>query len=207
MTDPVRLTAEWTIETDRVSLKYRVSNAGSDPVYVVDGRFEARGGETVWSDRLRVEFRPPATAVLASRLVPLNPSVHYHYPPHTFAVKVPAGESLENTLTAPLALVCDGTTTEPAPEAVVIGGKIIPPPFPGGVPKFANRQIVCRAAVFELGIIPHEEELRAQPAYVADRELFRLEKAAWSLQQIATVEKRLVELPMLVPAAWLPRER
>src|SRR4051812_35404635 len=113
MNDPVRLTVEWTVETDHVAVTYRAVNGGADLVYVIDGNFRAGpGGVAVWSDRLKVGLRPPATAVLGSRLTPLNPSVHSAFPPATFAVRLATGEAHESTLTAPLPLVPDGMTTE-----------------------------------------------------------------------------------------------
>jgi hypothetical protein len=207
MNEQVRLTAEWTIDAEHVAVKYRVTNGGADPVYVIDGTFRAGpAGAATWDDRLQIVFRPPDTAVLGSRLTPLDPRVHYAFPPHTLAVRVAAGESHESTLTAPLPLVPDGTTTTPVPEAVVIGGKVVRT-HAGDPPPLADKPVVCRVAEFELGVIPNADELRAQPARLADRDLFRLEKAAWSLQQIVTAERRPVELPMLVPAASLEPAR
>lgn len=207
MNEHVRLTAEWTIDAEHVAVKYRVSNAGLQPLYVIDGSFRAGpGGSATWVDRLQISFRPPDTAVLGSRLTPLDPRVHYAFPPHTFAVRIAAGESHENTLTAPLPLVSDGTTTAPVPEAVVIGGKVVRT-HAGDPPPLADKPVVGRAAVFELGVIPHDDALRAQPARLADRDLFRLEKASWPLQQILTAERRPVELAMLVPAAFLEPAR
>ena len=118
----------------------------------------------------------------------------------------PAAEH-KNTLTAPLPLIPDGLTTSPVSPDVVVVGKRIVPPFAGKPPELADRPIVCRAAIFELGIIPHDDSLCPQPARLADRDLFRLEKPAWSLQQIVTAERRPVELPMLVSAAMLPKAR
>ena len=208
MNDSVRLTVEWTVETGRVAVTYRLANAGTEPVYVIDGAFRAGpGGVIAWSDRLMVGYRPPATAVVGSRLTPLNPSVHSRFPPSTFAVRLAAGEAHQNTLTAPLPLVPDGMTTEPVPTAVVVIGKGVPPPFAGEPPRLADRSIVCRAATFELGVIAHDESLRPQPAHLAGRDVFRLERAAWSLQRIVTAERHAIELPMRVAATVVEKAR
>ncbi|HEY1377537.1 MAG TPA: hypothetical protein VGF55_12125, partial [Gemmataceae bacterium] len=129
MNDLVRLTVKWAVDADRVAVTYRVANDGPQPVYVIDGAFRAApGGEATWLDRLKVDFRPPGTAVLGSRLTPLNPAAHSRYPPATFAVRLAAGEAHESTLAAPLPLVPDGMTTEAAPTAVLIGGKRVVSP-------------------------------------------------------------------------------
>jgi hypothetical protein len=208
MTDSVRLTAEWSVEADCVAVKYRADNGGATPVYVIDGRFRAGpGGVAAWSDRPMVGYRPPDTAVLGSYLTPLNPAVHSAFPAATFAVHLAAGEAHESTLTAPLPLVPDGMTIEPVPTAVIIGGKRIPPPFAGDPPRLADQSIVCRAAIFELGVIPHDESLHPQPAHLAGRAVFRLEKAAWSLQRIVTAVRRPIELPMRVPSEFAENAR
>jgi hypothetical protein len=207
MNSLILMTVEWKVEADHVAVTYRVANSSAEPVYLIDGSFHGPGGAVAWSDRLKVGFRPPETAVLGSRLVPLNPLVHSTYSPATFAVRLGAGETHESTLTAPLPLVPDGMTTQPVPQAVVIGGKLVPPPFAGEPPQLADRPIVCRAATFELGVIPHDETLCAQPARLANRNVFRLEKAAWSLQRIVSAERRVIEMPMRVPAAIVEKAR
>jgi len=201
MTDQFDITADWTIETGRLAVNYRLANRGAEPVYVIDGSFRAGpDGVMTWSERLTVAFRRPETAVLGSKLTPLKPNVHSTFPPMTFAVRLAAGEAHESILTAPLPLVPDGMTTEPAPPALVVGGKDIPAPIAGQPPLLAERLVVCRAAVFELGVVPHHESLRPQPARLADRSVYRLEKAAWALQRIAGVQLRPPAMPMLVPA-------
>jgi hypothetical protein len=203
MTEHVRMTVEWDVGPDRLAVTYRVANGGAEPVYVIDGRFRAGpGGVLVWSDRLKVGFRPPATAVLGSTLMPLKPAVHSTFPPTTFAVRLAAGEGHENTLTAPLPLVPDGTVTEPVPPALVAAGNRVPPPFADEPPQLAGRLVLCRAAVFELGVVPHRDALRPQPVRLADRSVYRLDKAAWSLQRIATVESHPGAMQMLVPATF-----
>jgi hypothetical protein len=201
MSDQIRMAVGWKVGTDQVAVTYRVTNGGAAPVYVIDGCFHAGpGGVMAWSDRLMVGFRPLGTAVLGSRLTPLNPAVHSTFPPATFAVRLAAGATHESTLTAPLPLVPDGMTTESASPAAINGGKRIVRPFAGGPPQLADRPVVCRAVVFELGVIPHDESLHPLPTRLADRGVFRLEKAAWSLQRIVNSEPRPVEFPMRVPA-------
>jgi hypothetical protein len=202
----IHMTVEWKVGTDHVAVTYRVTNGGAAPVYVIDGRFRAGpSGSVIWSDRLSVSFGPPATALLGSFLTPLNPSIHSMFPPSTFAVRLAAEVTHESTLTALLPLLPDGMTTQPAPTAVFIGGKRIPPLFTGAPPQLADRSIVCRTATFELGVIPHDESLLPQPARLADRDVFRLEQAAWSLQRIERVGRRPIELPMQVPAEVVGR--
>jgi len=202
MNNLIPMTVEWKVEADHVAVTYRVANSGAEPIYVIDGSFHVGpGGAVVWSDCLKVGFRLPDTAVLGSRLLPLNPLVHSTYSPATFAIRLAAGEAHESTLTAPLPLVPDGMTTQPVSHEVVIGGKIVLPPFAGEPPQLADRPIICHAANFDLGVIPDDESLSAQPARLANRNVFRLEKAAWSLQRIVTSERSPIELPMRVPSA------
>jgi hypothetical protein len=201
MTDLVRLTVDWTVDADRVAVTYRVVNGGAEPVYVIDGRFRAGpGGTATWSNRLTIGFQVPETAVLGSRLTPLNSRIHSTFSPATFAIRLTPGESHESTLIAPLPLVPDGMTTEQAPAAVVIAGKRVPSRFTDE-PPLADHPIVCRVAVFELGVVPHDESLRPMAARLADRDVFRLEKAAWELQRIMSAERRPIEVPMRLPAA------
>lgn len=208
MSEPVHLTAEWTVSADRVAVTHRVRNGGTRPVYVIDGSLRpGPAGVMVWSDRLKINYRPPETAVLASRLTPLNPRVHSTYPPATFAVRLLPGEEHASALAAPLPLVPDGMTNTPIPTAVVVAGKRVIRPYAGNPPEFADRPIVCRATVFELGVIPHDDSLSPRPARLADRDWFRLEEPAWALQQLVTAERRGIELPMLLSAAVLPKSR
>jgi hypothetical protein len=206
MNDLVRLTADWAIDADRVAVTYRVTNGGAEPVYVIDGSLRAGpGGVAVWSDRLHVGFRPPDTAVLGSRLVPLKPDVHSAFPPAAFAVRLAAGATHQSTLTAPLPLVSDGTTTDAVPATVAIAGKRVVRPFAGDPLPIADRAIVCRCAVFELGVIPDDETLYPLAVHIAGRHLVRLERPAWSLQRIVTAERRPIELPARVPGTVLAR--
>jgi hypothetical protein len=208
MNDPIRLTAEWTVTADRLAVTYRVSNDSARPVYVIDGSLRpGPAGVMTWSDHLKVDYRPPETAVLGSRLTPLKPRVHSIFPPATFAVRLMPGEQHVGTLAAPLPLVPEGMTSAPIPAAVVVAGKRIVRPFAGKPPELADRPIVCRAAIFEMGVIPHDESVCPRPARLADRDLFRLEEPAWSLQQSLTAEWRSCELPMLVSAAMLLKAR
>jgi hypothetical protein len=98
-------------------------------------------------------------------------------------------------------------TIELVPTAVVVAGKRIPPPFAGSPPQLADRLIICHTAIFQLGVIPHDKSLRPQPARLAGRDLFRLEKAAWSLQQIMENERRPIEIPMRVPTVAVEQYR
>jgi hypothetical protein len=204
----VRLAVEWKINADQVVVTYRVTNGGSASVYVIDGGLTALGGGKMkWSDRLKVGFISPETAVLGSRLTPLDPRVHSMYPPETYGVCVKPGDSHQSTLTAPLPLVADGMTTEPPPPPVVMVGSKRVAMYSGDPPQLADQPIVCRAARFELGVIPHDESLQAAPIHLAGRDVYRLAAAAWSLQQLVAVEKRPIELPMLLPATLLPTQR
>jgi hypothetical protein len=208
MIDQVHLSAEWAVDADQVAVTFRVSNNSTQPVYAIDGTFcPSPGGVVNWSDRLTVDFRPPATAVLGSRLTPLNPSVHSVFPPVAFAVRLDVGEEHRSTLAASLPLIPDGMTTQPVPSVVLIAGKPIVRPYAGAPPQLADHSLTCRTAVFELGVIPHDESLDPRPARLDDRDLVRLQKAAWSLQRVLIAVLEPAEIPMLIPAELAENSR
>jgi hypothetical protein len=198
----IKLFTGWAIEADRVAVSYRILNDGMRPVYVIDGGlWPGPDGAVDWSDRLTVEFRPPLTAVLASRLAPLNPAVHSVFPPAAFAVRLDAGKEHRSTLTAPLPLLPNGMTTRRIPSLDVAVGKRVVRPLSRSPRQIADRLLTCRKIIFELGLVPHDDALKPCPIKLAGRALVRLEKAAWSLQRVSTAVLEPAEISMRVPAA------
>lgn len=184
MLDRVELTGRIRVSPARAEVHFTIVNRGSRNIFLIDVAFRVSAkGEEVRPDHLLVSFEPPATAVLSSKLLPLDPKIAWATPPVAYATRVASGATHVGDVGASVPL----RVQAPFPPAPAGGG-------PAGF-----REVSCDRIRFELGIIPESAELKAQPRSMAGRDVYELSALAWKRQEILSVESRDVPVTLGVP--------
>jgi hypothetical protein len=168
--DGVQVKATFHGGQDHIKVDIAVTNEGQASVYVTDFAIEVAAGAThLQFDRLSVAYEPPNTAVLASRLFPLDPNARWAHPPSAYATKVAPNETYRSTLSAPVPLRVQGAQQQ-------------------------EPDVECTRIRFELGVIPESPDLDPKPMTIAGK--FRLSTPAWKHQKVLAVETDLT-VPMI----------
>jgi len=162
--DGIEMKATFHGQKDRVDVEVTVINATQISIYVTDFAFEVkREGVSLRFDRLWVGYMAPETAILASRLFPLDTTVRRAHPPDAYATKVVPNGTYRSTLHASIPLHVEGAQLQ--------------------VP-----DVDCARTRFELGVIPDSPELTPIAMTIDGKAVFRLSTAAWRLQKVLAVE-------------------
>src|SRR5437867_627321 len=165
-TGGLTLVADFRITGARLEIPFTVENETEREVYLIDLEILVQPhGETWRPAQLMVGYEPPETAVLASKLLPLNPDALWAVPPGAYTSPVAPGEKYRNTLTTSLPL--RAKTAQ----------------IPGDGPHFAWRK-----ARFELGVIRHSPEITVEKDEIGGKSVCRVSAEAWRHQEILTVE-------------------
>jgi hypothetical protein len=168
--DSVEMKATFHVQPDRVEVDFVVTNAGPTNIYLTDFDFDSdTNGSRLRLDRLPVHYEPPNTAVLVSRLLPLNPNAKLLQPPAAYATKVAPGETYRTSLSAPIPLRIQGARQQ-------------------------EPDVECTRIRVELGVIPESPDLDPKPMTIAGK--FRLGTPAWKHQKVLAVETDLT-VPMI----------
>lgn len=165
--DGVEMKATFHGQKDGLDVEFTVINASQVSVYVTDFALEVkREGTSVRLDRLSVSYVAPDTAILASRLFPLDPNVRRAHPPDAYVTKVAPNGSYRSTLRAPIPLRVEGAQLQ-------------------------DPDVECSRIRFELGMIPDSPALTPAAMTIDGKAMFRLSTAAWRLQKVLAVETDL----------------
>jgi len=180
MLDRVSLTADLSLEAERVVVRFQIANDRDADVYVVDRAFDVGPtGATVRRDHLSVRFEGE-TAVLSSVLVLPDPSVAFASPPVFYATPVKPRATYRGNVSARLPLRPDGWRTPRSAEGEVLADKIA--------------QGQCTRLRFELGVVPGTTGVAAPVLQVAGVEVVQLDVPGARKQAVLAVEWRNVNV-------------
>jgi hypothetical protein len=180
MLDRVSLTAEFSLEAERVVVRFQIANDRDADVYVVDRAFDVGPtGATVRRDHLSVKIEGD-TAVLSSVIVLPDPSVAFAAPPVFYTTRVPPRQRHRNDVSARLPLRPDGWRTPRTPEGEVLADKIL--------------EGRCTRVRFELGVVPGVPEVALPVLQVGGVEVVQLDVPTARMQAVLTAEWRDVSV-------------
>jgi len=182
--DRVSLKARFQQSPERLDIPFTLTNNRTEPIYLIDVAFRVgKAGVEVRPDHLMVAFEPPTTAILSSKLLPIDPSIQWATPPVVYATRIAPNESYQNTLGKPLPMRPEGDKPRVGEDGAPVGP--------------APRTVTCRRLVFELGVIPDAPELQATPEMLAGRPVYRLNAVAWKRQEIVSAVGENLSVPLL----------
>ena len=180
----VQMSTRLAARIDSLELTAEIVNGRHEPIFIIDTVIVVgRDGPVIQRDNLVVSFEGHDVALLASKLVALDPTMRWATPPTVYATRVEPGSRYVGVFRTALPL-------EAAPRGSR-GSRGAP--VPAGEPA-SDR---CNDVRFEVGVIPWVDGLVGGSVVIDGKPLAQLIARAASHQVVLTAMHSGVALPCI----------
>jgi hypothetical protein len=180
----VVMSVRFVIEVDAIRAIAEVVNSRSTPIFVIDSAFTVkREGVSIRRDNLIVSFDGPDTAILSSKLLPLDKDKRWATPPTAYATRIDPGARYAGEFRVALPLRAGN------PGAPTVGA--------GHATNELHEQ-QCKVLRFELGAIPWAEGLVIGSLEIEGRRFDQLTALAGSIQEVLTTGHPVPGVPCIL---------